>query len=552
MSTVGDRLVELRAAVERPDEALAELRHHLDRIDATLAAPRDDGLGERLLGLAATLDELRDLARRPAEPDPDLQARLERIETLAAAHATHDPDAAVDRLAAQLREELRDVARPGDGSEATARVLDAIAALHADLPVLAPAAPDAGDIARQVGDLLGERLAGLEQSMRDALGTAQGTPDAEDIAGRVSATLADRFESLHAALADRSDDGLADRLDRIGAELRNALEAAVPAAPAVDPDEVAGRVHDAIAERLQALETAVQDRAAADALRERLEELATDLRNRIDASAPAVPGAGEIAGRVHDALTSRFEALETAVHDRSSDDGLSERFDRLSAELAQRIDAAAPTVPDAGEIAGQMHEMLAGSLEGLEAAVRERPELELIASLAGRVDELRAAVDRDRDGDLAEQLGRIESELRAGLPPVGVAVGAHAQQLEWLASSVARLDEDLLGQLEQLLERLGGVESAVREQPADPAIAALAERIERLSSGLEKQRDADVREQLDRLETSLQSLPDAARSAVAGQEAALQLLGDALARIEAAVGDRVDGGAARAAGRARG
>ena len=394
LSTLSDRLLELRAAVERPDASLGELRERLERIEAALTAPRDDGVDGRLHGIAATLDELRDLARRPAEPDQEFRARLERIETLAAAHASREPGEELDRIISAVRDELQELAaRNGDAAHA-------------------PAAPDAGDIAWHVSAALGSRLEGIEGAVRDAL-AAPGGPDADDVATRVTAALA------------AGNDTLAERLDRLGAELGE-LRNAVPAP--LDPAEVAGRVHDVLADRL----------------------------------------------------------------------------------------------------------------DGIAAAAGARPEADLVAELAGRLDEIRAALDTDRNAELAEQLGRIESELRSGLAPVGAAVGGHAQQLESLSGTLVRLDGEVLGRLEQLVERLGGLETAVGAGSHEGAVAGLEARIDDLRARLDEPRDGDMRAQLDRLESAVGELPASAREAAEVQGAALGELRDHLGRIDAALADRVE------------
>jgi hypothetical protein len=183
---------------------------------------------------------------------------------------------------------------------------------------------------------------------------------------------------------------------------------------------------------------------------------------------------------------------------------------------------------------------MAPLFEGLEAAVRERPELELIAALAGRVDEVRATLDQDRNAELAEQLERIEAELRAGLPPVGVAVGAHAQQLEWLSGNMVRLDEELAARLEQLLERVGGVESVVRDRTVELAVTALGDRVEELRVGLDEPRDVEVRRQLDRLETVLHELPIATQAAASEQRTALSGVTETVAQLELTLAERMD------------
>jgi chromosome segregation ATPase len=145
LSALADRMVELRAAVERPDESMVALHERLDALEAALGESRTDGVAERLHGIAAALDEVRDLQRRPPEPDAELYASLERIESLAAAHVSREP--------------LEDVR---------------------------PSGPDAGEIAGRVREAVGERLDGVEHSLREAIAAAASkSPDAGEIAGRI-------------------------------------------------------------------------------------------------------------------------------------------------------------------------------------------------------------------------------------------------------------------------------------------------------------------------------------------------------------------------------
>ena len=486
LSTLSDRLVDLRAAVERPDESIAELRERLERIEAVLAAPRDDRTDERLHGIAASLDELRDLSRQPFEPDPELHARLERIETLAAAHASHAPGEQLDRLASEIRDELHGLATQNGHDQG---VLETIAALHGRLDELGEVRAELGELRAAVG-----REPAPDEELHARLGRIE-----ESLAGHTNEPLAAAIDEVRSLLEPRP---VADpEVNEAIAALRSEL-AASPSAP--DAGDIAWRVGAALESRLEGIEATMRDALAA----------------------PAGPDADDIARRVTAALAA-------------ADESLAERLDRLGADLGE-LRSATRAPLDAADVATHVYDLLAERLAGLDAAVRERPETDLATQLAGRLDEIRAALDTNRNAELAEQLGRIESELRAGLAPVSAAVGGHAQQLEALSGTLVRLDGDVLGRLEHLVERLGGLEAAVGSNSPEVALAGLGQRIDGLRAHLDEPRDADLRAQLDRLESALGELPAAAREAAGGHDAALEELSERLERIEASLADRAE------------
>ena len=303
LSALADRMVELRAAAERPDESAGALHERLDALEAALGESRTDGFSERLHGIAAALDEVRDLQRRPPEPDAELYASLERIESLAAAQISRET-----------------------------------------LDYVQPSGPDAGEIAGRVHEAMIQRFDAVEQSLRDAIGSA----------------------------------------------------------------------------------------------------------------APSVPDAGEIAGRVQDAVAARLDAVEQSLREAIAD--------------------AAPAVPEAGEIAGRVHDALAGRLSRLESAVHERPESDALGELSARLDEIRSALDRDRNAELAAQLERLQDELRG--------------ELAGTRERVERLDGELVGRVGELLHRLGGLDEVreglarVEQAAADHMSAGQVERIEVLTADL--------------------------------------------------------------------
>jgi hypothetical protein len=535
-----------RGGEERLSAALDELRGDL----------RETQQADRVL---AALEELRGRLDH-AQPDAELLQRLDRIEGAVGERGGEERfSTALDELRSELREKDR-----------SKRVLSGLEELGARIDDLRPDAELAERLGRIEGTLearsesdawarfeeLHERLGRIEgalaqQSDDNGVWAAFDQLRMHIDGSRPDAELVERLERIEGTLAERrGDEAVWVAFEQLRAELRETEQSSLV---------LSGL--DELRARLQAIESAVASERHSDtghpweqpeegrlgdvlagvaALREQLDGLRTEL-----GAAHPSEHESEVAARVAELLAERFERLEATLGDRSAHDqpafvdtdalaarvdmaldalrsdlapssaedvvgrfadSLDERFTRLESAVAERIHEAAP---DPDELARRVGEGLADRLDGIEAAVRDRPELVRIDELRARVDDVCERLSGDRDADLVAQLGRIEAELGAA--------GTSAR--EELAGAVGRLDDELANRLDALLSRVGGVEQAVRESVPHETLehqARCTEEVGEALRGLDARlaeqlvtHNAALAERLDGLEEALTAPPPA-------------------------------------------
>ena len=357
------RLQEVAAAAAAPDPALGRLAERVAALEASGSPVAE--LGDKLAGLhaqkdaalAAVLDRLQPLeaglqalARDIAAPDPAFDRLAERLAVLEAAGSP----------VAELGNKLAELHARRDA--AVAAVLDRLQPLEARLQEVAAAAA--------APDELAERVAALE---------ASGSPVAE---------LGDKLAGLHA----QKDAALAAVLDRLQ-PLEAGLQALARDIAAPDP------AFDRLAERLAVLEAAgspvaelgerlaeLQARrdAAVTAVLDRLQPLETRLQE-VAAREPAV-----------DRLAERLQALGAALA--AAEAGLAARLaaveqglgpDRQSEDAARAEAQAIATQLIAMHAAAAQTELFADRLALLEASL---PRLSVSQSLMMQALERQAAL----------------------------------------------------------------------------------------------------------------------------------------------------------------
>jgi chromosome segregation ATPase len=357
------RLQEVAAAAAAPDPALGRLAERVAALEASGSPVAE--LGDKLAGLhaqkdaalAAVLDRLQPLeaglqalARDIAAPDPAFDRLAERLAVLEAAGSP----------VAELGNKLAELHARRDA--AVAAVLDRLQPLEARLQEVAAAAA--------APDELAERVAALE---------ASGSPVAE---------LGDKLAGLHA----QKDAALAAVLDRLQ-PLEAGLQALARDIAAPDP------AFDRLAERLAVLEAAgspvaelgerlaeLQARrdAAVTAVLDRLQPLETRLQEvaarepAVDRLAERLQELGAALAAAEAGLAARLAAVEQGLGpDRQSEDAARAEAQAIATQLIAMHAAAAQT------------ELFADRLALLEASL---PRLSVSQSLMMQALERQAAL----------------------------------------------------------------------------------------------------------------------------------------------------------------
>ena len=502
-----DRLGEVRARLEALPAQLEELR-------TAVGAPRDREVLARLHaieeGLLARTDDPErtadlvqaSLEERLGSRDLAWEAAVERLgrleDSLREALGAHGEDqldevrARLDALPAQLGGQL-DELRAAIG---TPRAGDVLARLHELEHALLTRIDDperTAELVRatlaqaeaQLVDRLGgrdlaweaavERLGGLEESLREAL-----APRHDDHHDELLA----RLDDLRSALAAPRDGELTERLA--------ALESAVHARGQLD-EHTAERIHAALAESTGRLDERVTGRDLAwEAVADRLGRLETSLQGALER-----PQDEELSQRLHGLEESLRQTIDTSAA------GLSTRLEQLFTHLGEHLSSK----PDrSGELVGLVRRLGRDSAEANEALLERLTatlgELPTQDALQASLAELRQAVDQPRDGAVHERLDRIDAALSARDPEQRTLAELQSR-LDSLAEELATANEAALepvraslGELQtiateppgarflerlvarshnQIAERIGELEHALRGPAAESDTAALAE-----------------------------------------------------------------------------
>jgi chromosome segregation protein len=160
-----------------------------------------------------------------------------------------------------------------------------------------------------------------------------------------------------------------------------------------------------------------------------------------------------------EAVAKRREAAEEALAARSAQREELSRRAYAAKSAAERISYRAESVRGAGESIERRLERYVQSVEALEAeAAADQEDPEAAARIAG-LEESLAALDRDREAELARQLRELEEQLAA-------AAGVVAAQSETVAARQRErtaADADVERARAELREAERGVEAARRE-----------------------------------------------------------------------------------------
>lgn len=517
-ATVATLSLRLDTAVEATamDKRLAGLHHELEALVAAELASLEQSLVERLEDLAARPAADAELRTRVDELSSHLHEQVvgsaERLnglrESVAALEHEHDEQRSDERLAAleQVAKGWQDVedrvtavlrehaVEPGVVEELRGR-LEAMAERVADADELVALRSRLEELARQplIDEELRGRVEELEEQLQEATGSAS-------LIGELMDAVAS-LESRHGTDANATDDRIL------------ALESVITSLDGIE------------ARMLRVLDERAVAPALADELRSRVEELAAQLRESIDAATVDERLAG-LEARLTEADASERAELEHMLEAR-----IGELEGRLSATgevaaLRSRVDdlAAQPVIDEdarrsVGELARHVHEaagaasVLRAEIESLVGRIvrqEERPEL---ADLTPRLDDLSSRLDEQARKATA-QVGRIGKELGsrlctaeeniAGLPSRDDLRGA-------IAEHAAALREELEAVCEAAAEREVGLDDRLSGFAAHGSVEDLRGRFAELERGLQDMRDelaatrADLAEPLGELERSLRA-----------------------------------------------
>lgn len=520
------------AAASSNMEASAELiasRAHSTTEKAEAAERASHALVARMDTLIASMPELEErAARMTAQIVDNGRALAERIDTLEA------------RLHALG--ELSDDAR--------ARTLSATKSLSSQLTQLQEATRSATEEVNGMADIASGRIDATTQSARQAM--AESAAEMDRQAGTL-ASLLDRARAGISTSAQATMDLLAQDLDRVEADMRQRLEAAV--ARAQDGMAAADRDLTAQAESLHALVETAQagiaatSQSAIAALSRDAEEIDAQLRDRTEA---AFARAREGIAFTEDGLARQAQALEELVaRSRNSiesigDDTVSVISGHMG-EVESRLHQINDLVEGQRTLVSGLHSTLNDAIDAAQSRFAAMEETAL-----ARNERLTEALS-----GLRQETQRIDNALADGGVTAEKLISCAETLLVALDSSVRELDETFPAALDRFdqrittsralldsaapeMERLEAISEALvgRTQEAEELLRGqgrrLTEWLESTQSGVEANREL-----VERLRTALDN---AHQDATRITESAGPLLVTALLRVK----DTADQAAERA------
>ncbi len=533
-ATLTQRVDELLDRVSSPtdDAPLADLRERMDAFDSRVAAAESaarrelDETAERLsaaIEAVATVERLEpvvaELAGRVAGAADaaelaDLRSSVGVLEGRVAAAATMahaeleervsllagsleavsslgSLEPRLDELAVELRARLDGVERGDPRVEAALAAAEEARRRVAELAGRVAESPDArvyqtiDELATQVADLRG-RLGELAPRVADAALR-------DDVHASVSAV-----EGVVAELAGRVA-GAADAAEL--ADLRSSvgvLEGRVAAA--------ATMAHAELEERVSLLAGSLEAVSSLGSLEPRLDELAVELRARLDGVERGDP-------RVEAALAAAEEARRRVAElagrvAESPDARVYQTIDELATQVADlrgRLGELAPRVADAAlrddvhASVSAVEEIVEGLRVELEASVENaagRASQESFAALARTLEQMTERLAEVETKDPAERIDELAARVAALQPNLDVegALAAHADELRAVEADL----RDRIAAQGQQLEAID-VEQFVRQ------VAGLSERVDQhlaaADSGIVEQVRAEVLGIVERVES---------------------------------------------------
>ncbi len=534
METFDGRLSALAGELERRPEGealtveVAALREELGRVAASVAGEKASlaevlasrgSLEDELTGIRSRLDEL------AASPSEDLALR-ERVEMVV---SRLDELGRLEASVGSLREMVASVD--------TVRSADALA--------------------------VGERLAGVESSLRSMTGIESSLREEvarawEDGAALLAERLAVAESQLELMVETHGR-----QLETLATELEARPEGEALTAEVAALGEELGRLAKSTAAERSALAEALVARGPLEdeltGIRSQLEELAASpsedvaLRERVDFVVSRLDELGRsveqaVGVEVVDDLRARIQEVSSSLEARSLEAGtellaerlaaaesrleLMETFDgRLSAlagELERRPEGEALTVEVAAlrEELGRVAASVAGEKASLAEVLASRGSLEdELTGIRSRLDELAASPSEDLA--LRERVEMVVSRLDE-LGRLEASVGSLREMVasvDTVRSADALAVGERLAGVESSLRSMTGIESSLREEVArawEDGAALLAERLAVAESQLELMVETHGR-QLETLATELEARPD---------QDALRALDEIRARIE--------------------
>lgn len=375
-------------------------------------------------------------------------------------------------------------------------------------------------------------LARMDGVERDVVSTGAGLHGALDEMRAAQTRLADRLARMQSEDGTRVEamKALESALGKVAAQIYEG-ESRSRAGLAEVRQDLSG-----ISRRMEQLDVKVDERSP-----EQFEAVVSKIADRLEAAEGRTTAAVQSLEQSFAGLDERLKATETQLRPEAEADTPERRFERLAAELSEKVEASRT------EMAARLREAADGKLDRMEAAIR---------GLAGHVEtaERQSAQAIDRMGRevvrVAQTLGkRVEAvETRS------------ASAVEQMGGEMARIADAMEGRMRnadasqaEALEKLGAEISKIAEKLSDriagserrsaQAIEQVGDQVSRVTEKINQRYDRTASDLSERIK---QSEERTAKILQEAQEKLDRRLLDAQRRnaIEAAV-QAVDGPSAR-------
>ena len=510
-----NRLDELAA---RPTEGVDELRDEIATLDARLSA-------------IVPADELKSELGQVAE---SLKARLDRVESDL---ATRSDDGAIAGQLDGLRSELESLsARVAAIPAPSEEWRDQLAELATRIDCL-PVPTD--EWRTELGQVAENLRARFDRVEADLAARPDGGAVSEQVDGlcQTVADIASRVDAIPAANEDwrielgQVTENLRARFDRVEADLAARADEAAVAELGSRLTELADRIPSGLEGLRGELESLSARVAAIPAPSEAWRDGLAQLAARIDGlPVPTDEWRTEL-GQMAENLRVRFDRVEAELANRVDGDAVSEQVDgvrQMLAELASRVD----TIQAPNEDWREALDVLVARIDALPENLRIRLD-RIDHDLASRADHVAIAEVSERLEALAGGLPERFGELRAAQSQLTDRIDAIPPPSDEWRHELAQIAENLRVRVER-------VESGLEQRAGFDLIAGVRDEMQALSARI----DADLRERDER---------------VAGQATHVEWLAGRLAHTEGLeqrmrdeIGPLVDGAVAPVAERLSG